>query len=37
MTDVTCHGCGYEWTYSGDMAKATCPSCNVKTRVDADE
>lgn len=33
MSEVNCHACGYEWDYSGDMAKATCPSCNVKTPV----
>jgi len=34
---TTCHNCEYEWEYTGDMRKATCPSCNVKTPVDADE
>lgn len=37
MTTVECHNCGYEWSYQGDMGKATCPSCNVKTPVDRDE
>ena len=35
--EVTCHACDYEWDYSGDMTKATCPSCNVKTAVDGDD
>jgi hypothetical protein len=34
MSEVTCHNCKYEWDYSGDMVKATCPSCNAKTPVD---
>jgi len=34
---VKCHSCGYEWDYGGELAKATCPSCNVKTLVDADD
>ena len=34
MPEVECHNCDYEWDYSGDMEKATCPSCNVKTEVD---
>jgi len=28
-----CHDCGYEWEYSGDMKRATCPNCGVKTKV----
>lgn len=24
---MICKNCGYEWTYSGDMIYATCPSC----------
>ena len=28
-----CHDCGYEWDYAGELRKATCPSCGIKTDV----
>lgn len=30
-TVVVCEHCGYEWTYSGEMWRATCPRCGKKT------
>ena len=33
-TDAECSNCEYEWTYTGDLAYATCPSCRKKTLVD---
>jgi transposase len=33
---TVCHRCGYEWEYTGELIKATCPSCGVKTDADAD-
>jgi len=37
MPEVECHSCGYEWDYGGELTKATCPSCNVKTLVAPDD
>jgi len=34
---TVCHRCDYEWTYSGDMTMATCPSCSSKTPVESEE
>jgi predicted Zn-ribbon and HTH transcriptional regulator len=31
MTTVECHDCGYEWEYKGNLPKATCPACSLKT------
>jgi len=31
-----CIHCGYEWTYSGELEKSTCPSCQRKTPTDED-
>jgi len=25
--------CGYEWDYTGELKKATCPSCSNKVKV----
>jgi transposase len=36
MTSVTCHNCGYEWDYKGNLEKATCPGCSYKTDVDGE-
>lgn len=36
MTDVECHNCGYEWSYSGSLEQTTCPSCGLKTPVEKD-
>lgn len=36
-TELECTHCGYEWTYSGQLALATCPSCNGKTPVESEE
>ena len=36
MTDVQCHKCGYEWTYSGELQQTTCPSCGLKTSTEQD-
>lgn len=33
---MTCKHCGYEWDYTGDLAQATCPSCQRKTPVETD-
>jgi rRNA maturation protein Nop10 len=33
---VTCKHCGYEWIYSGEMWKATCPNCGRKTKTPHD-
>lgn len=34
---TVCNHCGYEWTYGGEMQKATCPSCGAKTPVEENE
>jgi predicted Zn-ribbon and HTH transcriptional regulator len=31
MVSIKCHGCGYQWDYSGSKPVTSCPSCNVKT------
>ena len=33
-TEVECDKCGYGWTYTGDLAYATCPSCRANVKVD---
>ena len=35
-TSVTCTHCDYEWVYSGDLQMVTCPSCQRKTPVQAE-
>lgn len=30
MTHLNCPHCGYDWTYSGELQLATCPSCGGK-------
>lgn len=30
-TEVECEKCGYVWTYSGQMFRATCPRCSHNT------
>lgn len=39
--DTRCGKCGYQWEYTGQMWRATCPRCGgkVKTHLypDADE
>lgn len=35
--DVTCHNCGYDWEYSGDLPQTTCPACGLKTATHAEE
>lgn len=35
--EVECIHCEYQWTYTGDLAKATCPSCGRKTPVSTDD
>lgn len=32
-TGVECDKCGYVWDYSGQLARATCPSCGHKVPV----
>ena len=29
--EVECEKCGYEWTYTGQMWRATCPRCAHNT------
>ena len=29
-----CDNCGYEWEYTGELERATCPSCQLKTLVE---
>lgn len=29
-TPIECDRCGYEWIYSGQMWRATCPNCGHK-------
>lgn len=29
--DVECENCRYDWNYSGEMFRATCPRCGKKT------
>lgn len=31
-----CDNCGYEWSYSGQLEKTTCPSCQSKTTTDGE-
>lgn len=31
---TTCVHCDYTWEYGGELEKATCPSCNLKTPVE---
>jgi len=31
--EAKCQRCGYEWDYTGDLVKATCPSCGAKVKV----
>lgn len=28
---TTCEHCGYQWKYTGDKDRATCPDCGSKT------
>ncbi|MFP4019010.1 MAG: hypothetical protein ACLFUH_07150 [Bacteroidales bacterium] len=28
--ELKCPKCEYEWTYKGNLIKATCPSCGSK-------
>jgi len=37
MTDLNCPTCGHNWTYSGDLINATCPSCYHNVNVDDNE
>ena len=30
---MKCNHCGYKWPYSGEMNRATCPSCSGKVKV----
>jgi len=30
-TEMKCHKCEYEWTYSGEMWHTTCPRCKRTT------
>lgn len=32
-----CHDCEYEWEYTGELNRATCPSCGAKVEVGGDE
>jgi len=32
-----CHKCEYEWTYTGSLAYATCPSCQAKVKVESED
>jgi len=34
MGDLTCGHCGYRWAYTGDLIRATCPSCGGKVEVE---
>lgn len=34
MTALECDRCGHEWTYTGDLEAATCPSCRAKIPVE---
>lgn len=34
---IECHSCNYEWDYSGSLARASCPSCGLKTPVEKQE
>jgi len=29
-----CEHCGYQWDYTGELEKTTCPSCQQKTPVE---
>lgn len=31
---IKCRNCNYTWAYSGNMIKATCPSCSIKNDVE---
>jgi len=33
--EVRCHRCKYEWTYTGKLWYATCPSCQIKVNIQA--
>lgn len=30
---LTCHLCKYKWNFTGQLMRATCPSCNAKVKV----
>lgn len=34
--DAECGKCGYEWTYTGELVFATCPSCRANVKIDPD-
>lgn len=27
---LVCPSCGYDWNYTGELVRATCPSCGGK-------
>lgn len=29
--DIRCGSCGYQWVYTGDLWRTTCPRCGAKT------
>jgi len=31
---VKCQKCGYEWDYTGDLMRASCPNCGAKVPVE---
>lgn len=33
VVECSFNDCGYMWTYTGNMKKATCPSCSRKIDV----
>lgn len=34
--DIACEKCGYEWEYTGELYRTTCPRCNKKTATGID-
>lgn len=36
MEKLTCPKCDYSWGYTGDLMRATCPSCGSKVKVNED-
>jgi len=34
---MKCPKCGYEWSYGGNLMRATCPNCGTKSHVNRKE
>jgi len=35
-TKIKCPHCGYEWVTKSKLVKTTCPSCQLKVKVERD-